>query len=120
MAKKSPARFLQKIKTTFLEHAYFPLLKLKMWFFVQEFAAELPFLSSVKIIFKKFWFFSKILSPIRLGAILCAHAILCAPTVHSQCEVLELPGQELTTIGFYEIDEKIERGSPVNLPFVTA
>jgi hypothetical protein len=34
--KKSLARFLQKIKTTFLEHAYFPLLKLKMWFFVQE------------------------------------------------------------------------------------
>jgi hypothetical protein len=52
-----------------------------MWFFVQECAADLPFLSSVKIIFKKFWFFSKILSPIRLGAILCAHAILCAPTV---------------------------------------
>ena len=80
--KKSLARFLQKIKTTFLEHAYFPLLKLKMWFFVQEFAAELPFLSSVKINFKKFRFFSQILSPIRLGAILCAHAILCAPTVH--------------------------------------
>jgi hypothetical protein len=28
--------------------------------------------------------------------------------------------KELTTIGFYEIDEKNERGSPVNLPFVTA
>ena len=81
MPKKSLARFLQKIKTTFLEHAYFPLLKLKMWFFVQECAAELPFLSSVKIIFQKFRFFSQILSPIRLGAILCAHAILCAPTV---------------------------------------
>ncbi len=79
--KKSLARFLQKIKTTFLEHAYFALLKLKMWFFVQECAAELPFLSSVKIIFQKFRFFSQILSPIRLGAILCAHAILCAPTV---------------------------------------
>jgi hypothetical protein len=76
-----PARFLQKIKTTFSEHAYFPLLKLKMWFFVQGFAAELPFLSSVKIIFQKFRFFPQILSPIRLGAILCAHAILCAPTV---------------------------------------
>jgi hypothetical protein len=43
-----------------------------MWFFVQECAAELPFLSSVKIIFQKFRFFSQILSPIRLGAILCA------------------------------------------------
>ncbi len=64
-----------------MENDYFPLLKLKMWFFVQEFAAELPFLSSVKIIFQKFRFFSQILSPIRLGAILCAHAILCAPTV---------------------------------------
>ena len=79
--KKSPAKCLQKIKTTFLEHDYFPLLKLKMWFFVQECAAELPFLSSVKIIFQKFRFFSQILLPIRLGAILCAHAILCAPTV---------------------------------------
>jgi hypothetical protein len=28
-----------------------------MWFFVQECAAELPFLSSVKIIFQKFRFF---------------------------------------------------------------
>jgi hypothetical protein len=46
--KKSLATFLQKIKITFLEHAYFPLLKLKMWFFVQECAAELPFLSSEK------------------------------------------------------------------------
>jgi hypothetical protein len=64
-----------------LEHDYFPLLKLKMWFFVQECAAELPFLSSVKIIFQKFSFFLQILSPIWLGAILCAHAILCAPTV---------------------------------------
>ncbi len=66
-----------------MEHAYFPLLKLKMWFFVQECAAELPFLSSVKIIFQKFRFFLQILSPIWLGAILCAHAILCAPTVHT-------------------------------------
>jgi hypothetical protein len=66
-----------------LEHAYFPLLKLKMWFFVQEFAAELPFLSSVKITFQKFRFFLQILSPIRLGAILCAHAILCALTVET-------------------------------------
>jgi hypothetical protein len=30
MPKKSSAKCLQKIKTTFLEHAYFPLLKLKM------------------------------------------------------------------------------------------
>jgi hypothetical protein len=28
--KNRPAKFLQKIKTTFLEHEYFPLLKLKM------------------------------------------------------------------------------------------
>jgi hypothetical protein len=28
--KNHPAKFLQKIKTTFLEHDYFPLLKLKM------------------------------------------------------------------------------------------
>ena len=74
--------------------------------FFQECAAELPFLSPVKIIFQNFSFFLQILSPIWLCAILCAHAILCAPTVHSQCEVLELPGQELTTIGFYGIDEK--------------
>jgi hypothetical protein len=40
--KKSPANFDKKIKTTFLGHAYFPLLKLKMCFFVQESAAALP------------------------------------------------------------------------------
>ena len=28
--KNRPAKFLQKIKTTFLEHDHFPLLKLKM------------------------------------------------------------------------------------------
>ena len=54
-----------------------------MGFFVQECAAELPFLSPVKIIFQKFSFFLQILSPIWLCAILCAHAILCAPTVLS-------------------------------------
>jgi hypothetical protein len=43
-AKKNRlAKFLQKIKTIFLEHDYFPLLKLKMWFFVQDGAAELSF-----------------------------------------------------------------------------
>ncbi len=57
-----------------------------MWFFVQECAAELPFLSSVKMIFQKFRLFSQILSPIRLGAILCAHAILCAPTVDTHAK----------------------------------
>ncbi len=36
-----------------------------------------------KNVFQKFRFFSQILSPIRLGAILCAHAILCAPTVET-------------------------------------
>ncbi len=89
--KKLLARFLQKIKTPFLEHAYFPLLKLKMWFFVQECAAELPFLSSVKRIFPKFRFFSQILSPIRLGAIHCAHAIRCAPTV---AKLFSVPHQQ--------------------------
>ncbi len=40
--------------------------------------------------------------------------------VHSWGEELKFSGKELTTIGFYEIDEKIERGSPVYSPFVTA
>jgi hypothetical protein len=88
--KNRPAKFLQKIKTTFLEHDYFPLLKLKMWFFVQECAAELPFLSPVKIIFQKFSFFLQILPPIWLGAILCAHAILCVPTVHVHYSVIRV------------------------------
>jgi hypothetical protein len=64
-----------------LEHDRFPLLKLKMLFFVQECSAELPFLPPVKVFFQKFSFFLQILSPIWLCAILCAHAILCAPTV---------------------------------------
>ncbi len=38
-----------------------------MWFFVQECAADLPFLSPVKIIFQKFSFL-QILSPIWLAA----------------------------------------------------
>jgi hypothetical protein len=75
MQKKVTGKIFTKIKTILLEHAYFPLLKLKMWFFVQECAAE-------------FRFFSQILSPIRLGAILCAHAILCGPTVGTKVNVL--------------------------------
>ncbi len=76
MPKKSPVKFWQKIKTTFLKHDYFPLLKLKMWCFVQECAAELPLLSSAKIIFQKFSFFWHILSPIWLCTILCAPTVL--------------------------------------------
>jgi hypothetical protein len=81
MPKKIASKIFTKNKNNFFGTCQFPLLKLKMWFFVQECATELPFLSSVKIIFHKFRFFSQILSPIRLGAILCAHALLCAPTV---------------------------------------
>ena len=56
-----------------MEHDYFPLLKLKMWFFVQEYAAELPFLSPVKIIFQKFSFFSDIVADLAGRYTLCAH-----------------------------------------------
>ena len=38
--KKSPAKFWQKIKTTFLGHEFFLLLKLKLQYFVQESAAK--------------------------------------------------------------------------------
>jgi hypothetical protein len=30
MTKKMPVKFFQKVKTAFMEHDYFPLLKLKM------------------------------------------------------------------------------------------
>jgi hypothetical protein len=38
--KKLPAKFWQKIKTTFLGHEYFLLFKLKLQYFVQESAAK--------------------------------------------------------------------------------
>ncbi len=38
--KKSPAKFQQKIKTTFLGHEFFLLFKLKLQYFVQESAAK--------------------------------------------------------------------------------
>jgi hypothetical protein len=38
--KKSPAKFRQKIKTTFWGHESFLLLKLKLRYFVQESAAK--------------------------------------------------------------------------------
>ncbi len=38
--KKSPAKFWQQIKTTFLGHEYFLLFKLKLQYFVQESAAK--------------------------------------------------------------------------------
>ncbi len=38
--KKSPAKFRQKIKTTFLGHESFLLFKLKLRYFVQESAAK--------------------------------------------------------------------------------
>ena len=41
---RDPAKFLQKIKTTFLEHDYFPLLKLKMcFFFLKNVLLNYPF-----------------------------------------------------------------------------
>ncbi len=43
-----------------------------------------PFLYFVRIVFRKFRFFSKMWLPIWLCAILCASAILCAPTEWSQ------------------------------------
>ncbi len=79
--KKIAGKIFTKNKNNFFRTCLFSTFKAKIVVFVQECAAELPFLSSVKIIFQKFRFFSQILSPIRLCAILCAHAILCAPTV---------------------------------------
>jgi hypothetical protein len=38
--KKSPAKFWQKIKTTFLGHESFLLFNLKLQYFVQESAAK--------------------------------------------------------------------------------
>ncbi len=38
--KKSLAKFRQKIKTTFLEHEFFLLFKLKLRYFVKESAAK--------------------------------------------------------------------------------
>ncbi len=50
-----------------------------MWFFVQECAAELPFLSPVKIIFQKFsFFFTDIVSDLAGRYALCARYTLCA------------------------------------------
>ncbi len=63
MPKYRPAKFLQKIKK-------------------KECAAELPFLSPVKIIFQKFsFFFTDTVADMAVRYIFCAHAILCAPTV---------------------------------------
>jgi hypothetical protein len=45
-----------------------------MWVFGQECAAELPFLSPVKIIFQKFFFFFKdIVADLAVRYTLCAH-----------------------------------------------
>ncbi len=79
--KKSPCKIFTKNKNNFFGTWLFSTFKSKNVIFVQECAAELPFLSPVKIIFLKFSFVLQILSPIWLCAILCAHAILCAPTV---------------------------------------
>ena len=79
--KKSPAKFRKKIKITFLGHDYFPLLELKMCFFVKESAAKLTPFYLCKNSFSKIQFFLQILSPIQPCAILCACNILCAPTV---------------------------------------
>jgi hypothetical protein len=40
VGEKSPAKFRQKIKTTFLGHEFFLLFKLKLQYFVQESAAK--------------------------------------------------------------------------------
>ena len=86
--KKSPVKFRQKIKTTFLGHEFFLLFKLKLQYFVQESAAKFTifFIFCKKKSFSKIQFFLLILSPIWPCAILCAGAILCAPTVFFQAD----------------------------------
>jgi hypothetical protein len=56
--KKSPAKFLQKIKTAFWGNDYFLLLKLKMRYFVQESATKFTIFYLLKESFPKilvFW-----------------------------------------------------------------
>ncbi len=77
MPKKSPAKFWHKIKTYFLQHDYFPLLKLKMWFFVQECAAELPLFIFCKNYFSKILFFlTDIVADMAVFYTLCARYTL--------------------------------------------
>jgi hypothetical protein len=73
-----------------LKHVFFPLLELKMRFLFNNLLLNLPLYIFVRIVFQKFSFFKKILLPIWPCAILCARAILCAPTVnyHSVCPLV--------------------------------
>ncbi len=58
MPKKIAGKIFTKNKNNFFRTCLFSTFKAKnVVFFVQECAAELPFLSSVKIIFQKFRFF---------------------------------------------------------------
>jgi hypothetical protein len=52
-----PPKFRQKIKTTFLGHEFFLLFKLKLHYFVQEFAAKFTFFIFCKKVFRKYSFF---------------------------------------------------------------
>jgi hypothetical protein len=72
--KKSPAKFRQKIKTTFLGHEFFLLFKLKLQYFVQESAAKF-----VKKSFSKFFFFfTETVADLAVRYTLCGRYTLCA------------------------------------------
>ncbi len=79
MPKKIACEILTKKKNNFLEHDYFPLLKLKMWFFVQECAAKLPlFIFSKNNFSKILFFFTDIVADMAVRYTLCARYNLCA------------------------------------------
>ncbi len=77
--KKSPAKFRQKIKTTFLGHEYFLLLKLKLRYFVQESAAKLTIIYLLeKTFFKNFVFLNDTVADLAVRYILCERYTLYA------------------------------------------
>ncbi len=75
-----------------------------MRFFVQESAAKLTPFYLFKNSFSKILFFLQIMSPIWPCAILCARAILCAPTVYYKDTVQsELHGTDRPTQSFNDV-----------------
>jgi hypothetical protein len=77
--KKSPSKFWQKIKTTFLGHEFFLLFKLKLQYFVQESAAKFTiFIFSKKKFFENLVFLTDTVANLAVRYTLCGQYTLCA------------------------------------------
>jgi hypothetical protein len=89
--KKSPAKFRQKIKTTFLGHEFFQLFKLKLQYFFKNLLLNLPFfIFCKKKFFENLVFLTDTVADLAVRYTLCGRYTLCAHCMYRYRRVFTL------------------------------